>query len=329
MIQDDVRALANKYLRRARPTGADNLIAVCPFHRKLDGSEERHPSFSISLTKGLYQCFSCGRSGNLYTFLRDMGMPKIIIQQQYGDLLDALRKHNAHKPTINPLRPDVLEQQPMDEAVLGFFDYCPVQMVEEFGYPEELLQRMDIGFDPVHKRVTFPLRDYKGNLLGISGRDVTGTGPRFKVYTTEYTEFGYPARERPRKGIVLWNAERVYPAAYFRSGAEVIVTEGFKACLRVIQAGFPNTVALLTKAVSDHQKWILETMGATVYLFFDNDVAGREGLLKVAKQLAQTLTVMIVEYEGNQPSDLGTDYIKERINKARNYYVWAIEQKET
>jgi DNA primase len=324
MIQDEVRYLADKYLKKVRPTGPDNITATCPFHRKADGSEEKHPSFSMSLTKGVYYCFACGSSGNLYTFLRDMGLPKLTIQQYYGTLIDELKKRAPRR--IDPIHPDVIELAPMEEAILGFFDYCPVQMVDEFGFPEELLRKMDVGFDPKHNRITFPLRDYKGNLLGVSGRDVIGQGPRFKVYTDEYEAYGYPARSKPRKGIILWNADRVYPAAYFAKNAFVVMVEGFKACLRVLQAGFNNTIAALGKNVSEHQQWILESMGATVYIFFDNDVAGQQGLEKTAKQLSKSLKVMIVEYEAQQPSDLDVDQVRECIAKARNYYSWAINK---
>lgn len=46
------------------PTG--ELTGLCPFH------DETHPSFSINLKTGFYNCFSCGESGNLTTFIASM-----------------------------------------------------------------------------------------------------------------------------------------------------------------------------------------------------------------------------------------------------------------
>jgi DNA primase len=325
-VQEAVRALANQYLKKIRTSGNDNIIAICPFHQKMDGSDEKHPSFSMSLTKGVYHCFACDTSGTLYTFLHDLGMPRIVIQRTYGSLIDELRKSTPSK-RFNALRPDVFVEQPLDESILGFFDYCPTQMVDEQDFPEELLRKMDVGFDPLHGRITFPLRDVKGALLGISGRDVMGSnGPRFKVYTLEYEAFGLPKMMEPRKGIILWNSDRVFQSVYFSRNATVVVVEGFKACLRVIQAGVQNTVALLGKSISEQQKWILETMGATVYLMMDNDVAGQAGLLKVTSQLASGLTVRIVEYPAAQPSDLHVDQVQEALATARNYYEWAMDK---
>jgi len=43
-----------------------NHFAFCPFH------EERTPSFSVREEKQLYHCFSCGRGGNVFSFLMEM-----------------------------------------------------------------------------------------------------------------------------------------------------------------------------------------------------------------------------------------------------------------
>ena len=40
-----------------------NFFGVCPFH------EDTNPSMSVSREKQIYRCFSCGASGNVFTFL--------------------------------------------------------------------------------------------------------------------------------------------------------------------------------------------------------------------------------------------------------------------
>ena len=40
--------------------------ASCPFH------EDRNPSFSIHTGKQIYKCFSCGRGGNIFSFVQEM-----------------------------------------------------------------------------------------------------------------------------------------------------------------------------------------------------------------------------------------------------------------
>ena len=40
-----------------------NYFGICPFHN------DNHPSMSVSRDKQIYKCFSCGASGNVFTFL--------------------------------------------------------------------------------------------------------------------------------------------------------------------------------------------------------------------------------------------------------------------
>ena len=40
-----------------------NYFGVCPFH------DDTNPSMSVSRDKQIYKCFSCGASGNVFTFL--------------------------------------------------------------------------------------------------------------------------------------------------------------------------------------------------------------------------------------------------------------------
>ena len=41
-------------------SAGDELMALCPFH------EEKQPSFSLNVEKGVFYCFGCGESGNIY-----------------------------------------------------------------------------------------------------------------------------------------------------------------------------------------------------------------------------------------------------------------------
>ena len=325
MLHDSVLEIAEKYLRKVKRTGSENIMAICPFHRRPDGGEEKTPSFSMSLTKGVYFCHACQEKGNLITFLRNVGVSRLIIERQFRPVLDQVASYAPKK--LDPLRPDLFDRNPLPEGLLGLFDYCPTGLVEE-GFEESILQKHDVGFDKDHMRITFPLRDLNGNLMGISGRTVLGEFPRYKVYDREFEKWGLPMR-RTEKRNVLWNADRVYPQAFFQSMARVVVVEGFKACLWLIQHGVPNTVALLGTHLSEQQKWVLERIGGEVYLMLDNGEWGQRGVARVGAKLAMSLTVKVVEYpeEKAQPSDLGPSEVHEALSKAKDYFLWATEEK--
>lgn len=348
MLQEEVFGLASRHLKKIRRVGNDNISAICPFHVKTNGAEERSPSFSMSLSKGVWHCFTCQMSGTFGTFLRDVGISRATITFQFGEILEALRKN--HGPLFDPMRPKVVEPDPLPESMLGLFEKCPVHMVDPEAaldldpddpvvFEEELLQQYDVGFDEKHMRITFPIRDLAGGLIGISGRTVVGDLPRYKVYDTEYEVLGYGARSQTHKGSVIWNAHRVYPSVFFGSSDQfVLVVEGFRGCLWAIQSGVRNSMALLGSSLSKQQRWILERMGCRVYLMLDNDDAGRRALRGqvvngrkrpgIAEQLVRSLDVSIVQYSGKQPTRLTSEELCAAVNNAVDYYSW-VNQKES
>lgn len=332
MLEDEVFQIASRHLKRAKMGAQSEISAICPFHRKPGGGEEKNPSFTLNASKGVYYCHTCHSSGTFRQFLKDVGVGLQIISLQYGPLIEALQKNR--KKDFDPVRAKgLLEENPLPEYILGLFDTCPLPMVDpEFRlqeddpvFDEKILQRMDIGFDEKHCRITFPLRDLMGNLIGISGRACDpSTFPRYKVYDTEYKEFGLPQREQTKKSTVLWNAHNVYSRVFRGSSREIIyVVEGFKALLWLLQAGIDNVVALAGSSVSEFHHWIFERMGARLALMFDNDFGGENGLLKAAPLLAKSLDVDIVQYEARQPTSMTLEEVRFATEKCRkDYYLW-------
>jgi len=346
MIEDQVLEIATKYLKKIRRGARGEISAICPFHKKEDGTEEKHPSFCMNLSRGIYYCHACHVSGNFVSFLRNVGVPRSTITATYQGLIDALR---VLRPTL-PYEAElpVLEtQEPITEAILGVFDQCPLALVDDNYkldpddpiFEEWVLKQNDIGFDNLHGRITFPLRDTYGNLVGISGRSVNGSFPRYKIYDIEYKSFGLPARPPTRKSLILWNAHNVYNRVFFSSSEEkVVVVEGFKSCLWLLQAGVHNCVALMGSHLSDQQRLILERMGACVYLMLDNDNAGRLALTGhidslgdkkpgIAEELSKSLDVRVVEYSTRQPTGLSKEQIFEALDRAEEYYLWAAKKR--
>lgn len=331
-VSGEVLSVANQYLRKVRRSGPDDIMALCPFHMKADGSEERNPSFAMSLSKGLYFCHACHSKGNLLTFLRNLGVSRALIERQYRYLIDEAAKNLPPPP--DPLRVKVWELLPIEESILGLFEYCPIQLLKD-GFNEDTLYHFEVGFDQWHQRITYPLRDIKGTLVGISGRAIhEGQLPRYKVYTKEYELWKLPPRDEPDKRCLLWNAHHVYPEVYLRRPGDsaVVVVEGFKAAMWLWQCGIRNVVALLGSYLSWEQGWMLERLGATVILFLDNNFAGRNGTIKAAEWLSKSLNVRVVEYperlvddEGSQPDGCMPDEASEQVANAPTYLNWLLK----
>lgn len=298
---------------RIKHAGGDNRLMRCPFH------EDNDPSFCMNVTNGLFICYGCGVEGNFRQFLQMLGMSSDEIQQKYGVTLKGLRENAP--PPLDKGRPTVVmpENRRIEEDLLGLFHYCPEKLLAD-GFSEETLLHFGIGVDKQHARITFPLRDLDGHLVGVSGKAMElGQEPRYKVYKEEYTLWGLPPYHTD-KSFLLWNAHTLHKRLMHENGRPaVVVVEGFKAAMWVYQAGFTNVVALMTKSMSPTQQFILERWGAVYYLMLDNDHAGVAGTIKISHKLLRTSPFKIVEYEAAQPTGVPLSDLPQLIQSAASY----------
>lgn len=336
-VPSEVLGVAHAFLRKVRRSGAENVMAVCPFHRKLDGSEESTPSFALSLTKGVYFCHSCHAKGSLYTFFKEMGLDRQTIHMRYGLLLEQAARNMPAKP--DPGRPREIWvdlTSAIDEALLGLFEHDVSPLLPSF--EQETLEHFDVGWDGWYNRVTFPIRDMDGKLVAISGRAVyPDQNPRYKIYEEEYRVWDFPPRYGWNRRTALWNACAVYPDLLLSGNPGqnfIVVVEGFKAAMWVWQAGITNVVALLGSYLSWEQGWVLERLGVPVYLFLDNNDPGWRGQLDAAARLTEKgVTVRFIEYperldddEDAQPDSLTELEVLQQKARAPTYRDWLLKQ---
>lgn len=312
-------------------SGSTWVAQHCPFHR------DRTPSFAVNTKNGCWVCHSCGAKGTLPRLLHLLGLPRSKIDRLISPLRDmlvaTLRRDRFLKQTrfqrdpyrATPVLPDYL---------LGAYEFCPTTLVDQ-GFDPALLQSLEIGFDRSLGRITFPIRDLYGGLAGISGRSVDGSEPRYKVYIGGHSgnygwmpgDFGpYFDEEFPGyrldKSHHLWNGHETMPLALLAPADEpIVIVEGFKACLWLIQAGFSLTVALMGASMSVYQADLLRRLANPLVLFLDNNLAGHRGTRKAVDQLASTNLVKSVTYpegstEKTQPDDLPPEVIGHMVNTA-------------
>jgi len=297
-----------------KKVGGDNVSIRCPFH------EDNNPSFCMNVSNGLFICYGCDVTGNFKKFLTMLGYSSAQIALHYGVTLKNLA---ANAPPPKDLsRPEVVMEanRHIDNDLLGLFHFCPEALLEE-GFTMETLQKFGVGVDKQHSRITFPLRDIEGHLVGISGRAMLiDQEPRYKVYKEEYRTWGLPPYETDKANL-LWNAHTMFDKLQREDGRpRVVIVEGFKAVMWIAQAGIPNVVGLMTKRMSKAQEWILNRMGAEFVLMLDNDHAGIQGTIKVTETFYKSgARLRVVLYDGDQPTDVPLDELPELIDSAPTY----------
>lgn len=264
---------------------------------------DQNPSCFINLDKHVFICFSCGARGPIGRALRWVGVSD-----------DEIQRLEQGKP----LRAEV--QAPLvflDECVLGAWDYAPYMWIDA-GLDADVLARHEIGYDCLNKRITVPIRDKYGRLLCVSGRaTLPGQEPRYKIYKSEYGELT-PAGYAPRKGAVLWR-HHMLPQS-----DELIVVEGFKAAMWLVQHGYENVVATMGKNVTHEQVGLLCSLRRRVTIFFDEDDAGRNGATELGITLyRQGIDVRYACYEdGKSPDDLSPCEIAHVLTEAVPHLQW-------
>lgn len=341
-MRQRVLDLIERHLGRGHFSGEENVSVRCPFHK---GGQETRPSFSINVTNGVWQCFTCKANGSLPKLLRGLGLPRHIVDAELKDLRGELEA-NRHKilwkkrmvwQTTDPLLAPTI----LPETLLKPYEYLPLNLVNA-GFDPAWLQWLEVGFDRTNNRVMYPIRDVYGNLAGMSGGSViAGTIPKYKVYQGKHidpmsgkdigSDYGPWFDEQYPDYVFhnhdyIWNFDQVYPRMFFgRETQTLVIVEGFKACMWLLQHGYQNTVALMGSSMSDRQRNLLHRLNAHIVLFLDNDWAGKVGTDSIARELQQFQPgVRIAQYpaDTSQPDDLEPDELSAAIQGSEPYPIW-------
>lgn len=311
---NDLEQVLKQHLRKARRSG-ENLVACCP----LPDHQDSRPSFSIHLTKGVWLCRACGRKGNLKSLLRFMPdlAPFIDKDEESPDWVGATTA--IARATQDPfMAPYILEEVDLE----AYKHDCPVELLNS-GFKEEILQQYEVGYDRNAHAPVWTIRDFYGNLGGFVRRLVGANG---KVYVpiTHELEGKYPGYTFLKRHFV-WNSHRVR-----NMDDPLIVTEGYKAALWVIQHGW-DAVAIMGLTLHEIQRDILIATGRDLVIFLDNNKWGQKAIVKksyagedlgIADKLWRYANVTIANYPvatKEQPDDLTKDELAYAINESTPY----------
>ncbi|WP_373500762.1 toprim domain-containing protein [Desulfococcus sp.] len=155
------------------------------------------------------------------------------------------------------------------------------------------------------RTIAVRLHDIHGNPLGYCGRRLD------PVEIEKWGKWRFP--KCLPKSEILFNAHR---AACFRHQG-IIVVECPRGVMRLWQAGFPNTVALLGTSLSSAQREWLEKTPA-ILLMLDGDAAGRKAAEKIAASFAGKTQVVTHHLpDGFDPDDLSDRQLRAGVDRYR------------
>ncbi len=334
-----------------------SYFGLCPFHN------EKSPSFSVSRQKQMYYCFGCGAGGNVITFIMEyenytfaeavrllaeragVDIPEMEYSKeakQKADLKATLLEINklAAKYFYAQLKTEhakhahtyLTRRGLSEETITGFglgysnkYSDDLYKYLKTKGYSDELLVKAGLisasekgVYDKFWNRVMFPIMDANNRVIGFGGR-VMGEGEPKYLNSPETEIFD---KSRNLYGL---NRARTSRKSYF------LICEGYMDVIALHQAGFTNAVASLGTAFTPGHAALIKRYVNEVYLTFDSDSAGTKAALRALPILKEAgITAKIIRMDPYKDPDefiknLGAEAFEERINKARNGFLFSLE----
>lgn len=177
-------------------------------------------------------------------------------------------------------KPKLEHPVPIDNNILNTFEQGLHSFWKGRNYDHEVASRFELGFcnyGILKNRLTIPIRDEKGQLVGVQGRVLNEEDE--PKYLFADSEQGQSSK------LILYNFPSAIKEAQQRGWLGVV--EGAADCWRAYQYGYKNFIATLSTSVTDRQFKLLSYMRMNIVIFPDIDVemAGQYSALKLANRL--------------------------------------------
>lgn len=148
-------------------------------------------------------------------------------------------------------------------------------------------------FDVFANRITFPIRNYYGQLIGFSGRALDNN--QAKYINTATTDLYI-------KSQILYNVHQVREAV--KKAGYVIVVEGVMDVIAYYKAGVLGVVSPLGTAFTKSQIETIRKLSQHVVLSFDGDDAGLSAIQQaIDLLLPYKLTVEVITFDKDEDPD--------------------------
>ncbi len=181
------------------------------------------------------------------------------------------------------------------------------------------------GFhDKFRGRIMFPIRDYKGDLVGFGGRIIGDGNPKY-INSGETPLY--------HKSQILYGMNRAKDK--MMKGRHAVLVEGYLDVIACHRAGVTEAVASCGTALAEDQVKLIKRFADKVTILYDGDTAG----IKAASRAIELFTEaafpcrVAILPKGDDPDTLlktkGPEAVREVIAKAETPYDFAIHRLET
>lgn len=299
----DIADVVGSYIP-LKKSGA-NFVCVCPFHN------DKHPSMSISPSKGIYHCFSCKAGGDAIKFVMEyekLGYVEAIeklasiynVALEYTSsknepkidkkILENLNLHYKMLLYKNPEALNYLKSRSITDAIIEKWELGWAAgsqntlnlLQNENIEPKEALEvgaikQNESGYYASFiNRITFPIYNHLGRLVGFGGRTISDNPAKY---------INSPQSQIFDKSKIFYGYDKAKSEIY-RSHS-IVICEGYMDCIMLHAAGINNAVAVLGTALTQKHIPLIQRGDIKVTLSFDSDSAGINAAFKSARLLIE------------------------------------------
>lgn len=286
------------------------LMGRCPF----PSHAERTASFSVSETKQVYHCFGCGKSGNIFSFLRDyqgMSFPEAV--EYLADRVSMALPAPVNQATQDQeeIKKEKRKQiQQANKWALQFFKEALKKLPFQHPVRDYLKKRsLDPSLIEIF-HIGYASTEWDGlvqylNANGISMKIAEEAqlvkpkqgGGYFDLFRDRliFPIFNHLGEPIAFGGRIIFEGQPKYlnspetpvfsksrtlyalneTAKYIRSEDLVIIVEGYMDAVSLYQAGIKNVVAIMGTAMTAEHCKMIKRMTPHVLMLLDGDQAGR------------------------------------------------------
>ncbi|MEE3694671.1 DNA primase [Campylobacter sp. CLAX-22107-21] len=299
----DIADVVGSYIP-LKKSGA-NFVCVCPFHN------DKHPSMSISPSKGIYHCFSCKAGGDAIKFVMEyekLGYVEAIekLASIYNVALEytsskneskidkkILENLNLHYKTLlykNPEALNYLKSRSITDSIIEKWELGWAAssqntlnlLQNENIEPKEALEVGAIKenengyYASFINRITFPIYNHLGSLVGFGGRTISDNPAKY---------INSPQSQIFDKSKIFYGYDKAKSEIY--RSQSMVICEGYMDCIMLHAAGINNAVAVLGTALTQKHIPLIQRGDIKVTLSFDSDSAGINAAFKSARLLME------------------------------------------
>lgn len=328
-LRNDIVDVVSEYVKLDRK--GSNNFGLCPFHK------EKTPSFCVSETKQIFNCFGCGKGGNVIQFvmlsenLDFVEAVKHLAERAKIDLPESDDKEDKQKASLKK------ELQKINTETARFYysnltsenGKAAREYLEKRGLKENNIKKFGLGYAGAEWDSLFKFlleKGFKQDVIEQSGLILKnkngGFYDRFRnrlmfpifdvrgiviAFGGRVLDDSLPKYMNSPETPVYHKGKNLYALNLAKNSGDnrIIVVEGYMDVISLHINGISNAVASLGTALTESQGRLLKKYAEEIIISYDADTAGQAATMRgldLLHQIGCNVKVLVIP-EGKDPDD--------------------------